>query len=696
MSNNIEDIYIGDKYRSNNKKSGKLVLFFIIILLIVLAGMGYAYWYINNYEKINAKQLFFNHLSNNNVKNIASENIYAELIEKLVNSDFESNSTMNFSTNVEMEELEGVDVSKFTLNLKNQNNVNSGKTYSELGIVYSGNEALRINLITDKDSIAIKDADKEIVTMYVGMHFDSLKDKFGINITKDDISNIKKIEKNELTKEDTEKFITDLGTKISTMIPEEKFTIQDNIAISQNNDSIPVTAYNLTLSQEEFKEILTEVLKNIRNNETFLKKIATEGSKNEIGNKVIDVNTEDLNPVEEEPVIDDQEPILDEGQEPIFDEEETPEEENPEPIPAEVNDFNEPQIFDDENGDDYENQEENNEENYEENYEDENIESNNEEENFEENNENIDEQYLEEDNQSEENMDEAPVGNQELQLMRSSDLEPLNVQNEELLNNSEEYLEIAKLLLGMKVDKSLKEIQDLLDDWIENIKELTGNGISITVYASSEKTEKVSITLPSENTVEVEILKKSDSSNKLKLTYLYENVQEQKDGVALEISKTSTTSNTALDLTCNFIENEKINKKLSIKSEMEGAVTSTTLKSNTIITLSTKDNETKFVSETDFKFSGKPEIEELTDQNCLFLETLSEEDYNLTIEAIKNQIDMVWSAKKENFDFIDTNHRNLVIQTPTNPLSVTTDEENQEEQLPEEEMQEPNDEEIIE
>lgn len=686
MSNNIEDIYIGDKYRSTNKKSGKLVLFLIIILLVILAGMGYLYWYINNYERINAKQLFFNHLSNNNVKNIASENIYADLIEKLVNSNFESNSTMNISTNVEIDELEGLDVSKFTLNLKNKNNVNAGKTYSELGVVYSGNEALRINMITDKDSIAIKDADKEIITMYVGMHFDSLKDKFGINITKDDIANIKKIEKNELTKEDTEKFISDMGTKISSMIPEEKFTIQDNIAISQNNESIPVTGYTLTLSQEEFKEILTEILKNIRNNEAFLKKLATEESKNEIGNKVIEVNPEILNPVEEEQILDEEQEQFQEDldAEPIFDEEE----QNPEPIPAEVNDFNEPQVYEDENVEDYENQEELSEEHSEQNGEEENFE----EENFdEEYDENIDEQNFEEENQTEE-----PVGNQELQLMRSSDLEPLDVENEELLNNSEEYLEVAKLLLGMKVDKSLKEIQDLLDEWIENIKEFTGNGITITVYASSEKTEKISITLPSENTVEVEILKKTDSNNKLKITYLYENLQEQKDGIALEINKTNTTSNTALDLTCSFIENEKINKKLSIKSEMEGAVTATTLKSNTIITLSTKENETKFVSETDFKFSSKPEIEELTEENCLFLETLSEEDYYLTIEAIKNQIDIVWNAKKENFDFIDTNHRNLVIQTPTNPLSVTTNEEPVEQQPPEEEIQEPNDEEIIE
>lgn len=714
MSNNIEDIYIGDKYRSTNKKGGKLILFFIIILLLILFGMGYAYWYINNYEKLNAKQLFFNHLSNNNIKNIASENIYAELIEKLVNSNFESNSTMNFSTNVEREELEGLDVSKFTLNLKNQHDVNAEKTYSELGIVYSGNEALRIKMITDKDSIAIKDADKEIVTMYVGMRFNSLKDRFGINISKENIDNLKRLEKNELTKEDTDQFMTDMLAKLSSMIPEEKFTIQDNIAISQNNDSIPVTAYSLNLSQEEFKTILTEILKNVRNNETFLKKFATEGSKNEIGNKVIDVNPGLSNTEENEELIDNQNPeemFVQEGNEQFTEDgEQIPEnqeqyteedeevqdyqesESDFEPVPAEVNEFNEPQVYEEEN---LEDNNENRDENYEENNQDENHEENN----FEQN-----EEILEDNNENyiEENLEEDSVGSQELQLMRSTDLNPLDEEREEeleILNHSSEYLEIMKLLLGMKVDKSLDEITDLLDEWIENTKDLTGNGISITVYASSEKTEKISVTLPSENTIEIEVLKKSDSNNRLKITYLYENLEEQKDGISLQINKTNTTSNTALDIICSFIENEKINKKLNIQSEIEGAVTSNTLKSNSIITLSTQDNETKFVSETDIKFSKKPEIEVLNEENCLFLETLSQEEYEPTIQAVKEQIKLVWNAKKENFDFIDTNHRNLLIQTPTNPLSDTNNEQPPEEQLPEQqpsedESQEPSEEEI--
>ena len=179
--------------------------------------------------------------------------------------------------------------------------------------------------------------------------------------------------------------------------------------------------------------------------------------------------------------------------------------------------------------------------------------------------------------------------------------------------------------------------------------------------------------MQNENTIDLEVLKKDDIENKLKITYLYkgknpllnfetdneletELIENETNGYSIEIDKISNTSNTSFDLLINFIENEKINKKINIKSDFEGSINSNSVKNNFIITFSTKENESKFSADTNIKFTTKgAEIQSLTDENCLFLDNLSEEDYNLTIQAIKEKIELVKLQKNDKLNFIDTN-----------------------------------------
>ena len=188
MSNNIEDIYIGDNYKTPKKKGGKIILFFILIVFMILITIYGVNWYFNNYKTTNTKQLFFTHLSNSNLKSITNENIYKELSNKILSSNYKINSKLNFSTNVENEYLEGLDISKFSFNLDSQNDAINSKKYSELGINYSGNEVLRVKLLTNKDSIGI--ASDEIVNKYVGIHYNKIKEVLGIDLNQEKIDNV--------------------------------------------------------------------------------------------------------------------------------------------------------------------------------------------------------------------------------------------------------------------------------------------------------------------------------------------------------------------------------------------------------------------------------------------------------------------------------------------------------------------------
>lgn len=631
--------------------------------------MGGAYWYFNNYKTITTKQLFFEHLSNSNIKEAFSANGYKDLGDKLINSNSEIVSDISFSTNIKNENLEEIDVSKFLLKLKNQNDVKNSKSFNELGINYSGNEIFKVKLITNKDSIGI--ASDEIVNKYVGVHYDKLQDFLGIDVSQKDIDNLFNLNKIELTEEEKNKFVNENISKISEMISEEKFTVQENIAINKGNESVPVKAYNLTLNQEELNNICIELLNNLKNNKDLLNKLTENENISQNSNTIIKARAENTIETDENNF--------------VFEENQT--EENGETVNSQ-NDINN------------ENNNENNSEDLGENP----IEFN-----AEQIPNNLDPIQGETTEFNENQVVDSELGTQELELLDSANLdfvgEESNFDDLNVSTDLKGYSELINLLLGIKVEKSLEEIQDMIDDCIKDIKSSEGKGLNLTIYVSEEKTEKISIVLPNENTIDLEILKKSNTDNNIKVTYLYkgtnsilsllntnnlitysaeDDITKENDGVSdktngftLEINKVQGDSNLSLDLTYSFIENEEINKKINIKSNLEGATTSSSIKNSAIITISTNENETKAVIDSKMKFSNKLEIEDLVDENCLFLETLSPEDYEIVMQDIKNKIDEVWAQKKEQFNFIDTNNRSSsVVQQNINNLSnnVTRDE----------------------
>lgn len=628
MNNNIEDIYIGVNSNQNKKKSRNILLIFIIFLFIILICMGGAYWYFSNFNRKSVKQIFFQGLSNTNVKEIVSENSYDELVSKILNSNYNINSSVSFNTNIgniENEELQGIDFNNFTLNLKSIGNANSLKKYNELGINYSGNGLLNIKSLTNENYIAITEYD--VVNKYVGINYNDLKDKYNINLDKEKINRMFNSEKIDLNDEEKNEFINSNISKISNMISEDKFETQENLVINQNNTTIPVTGYTLKLSQEELNNILVELLKNIRNNEELLKQLVVE-NKNE---EVMKLEAKPITSVENQ----NSETEIENDEQPEF---EAQLNSNLDPISGEVNEFNEEQII---------SSEENSE-----------LQDNlSEQENFED--------------QIDENS-----GTPQLELTHTANFDPVGEENKlnfdfSIFEKSDKYIELIRLLCGLKVNKTLEEVQELIDSYIIEADKLIGNGLTVTVYTSNEKTEKISFVLPNENTVDLEILKNSENENKLKLTYLYkgknnlftflnssiEEINEnQVNGVSLEFSKIKSTSAVSLDMTLNFIEDEKITKKINLKSEFEGTVNSNSIKNSMIVTVSTKENESKFIIDTSFKFpQSENEIEDLTEENCLLLETLSQEDYDITIQAIKDKIDLVWSQKREELNLIDTN-----------------------------------------
>ncbi len=241
------------------------------------------------------------------------------------------------------------------------------------------------------------------------------------------------------------------------------------------------------------------------------------------------------------------------------------------------------------------------------------------------------------------------------------------------LRNDTELLE--KLVTN---SDDIKEIQEKIDKKIEDIKDYE-NGLEITVYVSEFATEKISVTLPNKDTIDIEFNPIADNEKNVAITYLYEKKNQQQNdvtvysalentivedsvsiipktnGIKLELYKLQNTASTTIKAVCNIIEDKEINKKIHVNITTKGTKSSKTISNDIILTYSNNDGEVSANIKSKINFDKISDIEYLTDENCLFLDILSDEDLNLNIEAIRNQILKVYMEKLQNLNFININ-----------------------------------------
>ena len=596
--NGIEDILIDNNYDSKKKKNKKGIIIAFFLLLIILGGLCFAYWYFTR-PTTTAKQLFFNQLSNTNVKNVLEINSYKEILSKLIDESSEITSKINFSTTIENENLEGLDVSKFVLDLSNMNDVETKKNYSELDINYSGNEVLKVKMLANKDAFAI--ASDEIVNKYVGFRYNTINEE---NSKANLINEIYRAQGIDIKEEQKQTFINKYFNKIYENIAEEKFSYQDNYVLD-GSTSTDVVAYTLKLNHEELKNLLKNLLTELKNDDELLEQLIEE-PKNSL-------QTEENN--------------------------------NQENL--------------------------NNEENME--------------------NDTISESNDGENQNSEENISETnEQNNEEFETTERISLDPVSSENIE--NEEDLAIEILKIIFGKKANITLDDFKNTIDELINRIDNLEGNGIIFNIYASELRTEKINIILPNESSFDIEFKNQSDSGAYLKVTYLYKgdnnifaflkenskNVYSQENpliveeteeidssknsGYSIEINRSNQEASNRVKLTFSFINSEEINKKISLETNLEGNENSKNLKLDNIMIFTTENGETTITSESNIKFKNIEDIENINQENTLFLEDLSQEDYDITVQAIKDKISQVYNEKKEKFNFLDANIGNSVIE----------------------------------
>lgn len=648
----IEDIIIENR---NNKepKKGRGILAILIFLIIVLAGLCAFYIYIKNAPvKQPVKQLFFSAISNADFEFFTDNELYTEILNKYVKNNSKTESNITFSTTLKQpEEIEDIDISKFSLSFNTLNNINSAESYSELGVTYSDNELLKLKAINKENQFAW--FSDEIVNKYVGVNkenYETILEKANIN-TEDyknisDFSNKFKYISKEEAKLDKKSNAQEYTNYVSNYLTEEKFSSQDNFVLEREDaENVNVTAYSLKLTNQEYNELVKSLLTKLKEDENLISSIVT-------GNEIKKVNTDftikattNLEPVGTE---------------------ETTGEENIETEEIEQANLN------NNNTEDVQNTEEQ--------ITDE---------------QNIENEIINEEEQVDSNQNEIATGNQ---------VEAQNIITEqtleESLNSIKNELDINQILtailLNRKIDCSVQDIQNTIDSYLTNIKN-EENGFELTAYVSENATEKIHITFPNLATLDIEFYTEQDNERTVSITYLIEEdglkygednaviysasdntitenvpvvTEKQTNGFKLDFYKLKNAASTKIKATYNFIENKEINKKVTINLITDGTTSSKNFENDVTIIYSSNDGELKANIENEIKFGINASIDILNEENSIFLDTLPEEELIPTIESIREKIKTVYNQKKESLSFIDTNTQTSLIQ----PTVISRDE----------------------
>jgi len=287
QSDPIQDVQIGGRIRRRRGNGIKTAIFLLFILLIAVCV---AYWYFLFYKvEQPAKEAFLTHMSNSNIKYLANNELYKEIINKYNTKSFESTTSMSFSSTVSSNEnLTNIDISKLTIDLNNIKDITNLKTYDEIGIKYSNNDLLKIGKITTENTALVTSED--VLTKYIGVHEGNInndikeimgKNEFAItyedilnnyiSINKESLNNIMNhiygiAVNGNIEKEKIKKIYNDFFANI----PEEKFTKQGNIVL----EGIDVTAYTLKLNQLELNSALKNLQETIREDTEIISSLA--------------------------------------------------------------------------------------------------------------------------------------------------------------------------------------------------------------------------------------------------------------------------------------------------------------------------------------------------------------------------------------------------------------------------------------
>ena len=138
---------------------------------------------------------------------------------------------------------------------------------------------------------------------------------------------------------------------------------------------------------------------------------------------------------------------------------------------------------------------------------------------------------------------------------------------------------------------------------------------------------------------------------------------DSKNGYTIKIEKNKTDMSTKISAEIGIVNNLEINTKLAIDLTTNGTTSSKEIKNEAIITYANQEGQTIANINYNINFENATvEIPELTEENCLFLDTLNDEDFSNIMQQIMDRISVVMSEKNAKLNLIDQNNNSSVVE----------------------------------
>ena len=204
--------------------------------------------------------------------------------------------------------------------------------------------------------------------------------------------------------------------------------------------------------------------------------------------------------------------------------------------------------------------------------------------------------------------------------------------------------------LELGIDETL--IKEFIDTLINYTYTLDGNVDEIytfTVYVSDSKVTRISLVT---STISIDFDYINEKNNNKYIVTALE--KENNNGIKLEFNRITEDDVERTNINFSLISNNEVVCQATGNLSFEGINSKSSMKINLSFGYADTENEFDLNIDTDVEFEDV-EIEDLTNQNCLFLDELTEEEQIATIEAIKTRTLEIFQEKQEQINLINSN-----------------------------------------
>ena len=253
--------------------------------------------------------------------------------------------------------------------------------------------------------------------------------------------------------------------------------------------------------------------------------------------------------------------------------------------------------------------------------------------------------------------------------------------NENIETNSEnasefgiEFELIKCVLFKTKMNVTYDKYKEKLEALYQKLVNHNFESLYVTVYVADENTLKLIIEDNNLLQIEIDYINVNDAESKIKFLKL--DNKELRTGNMIEIYKSQREAACSYDTVVSWIEEGKIVEKITATISSKGTTLGNTLDNDLILKYVKGKDESFQVSVNNLITFASKDIEKLNSDNCLYLNSLSNEEYVAIINAVKNKTMDVLSEKMTDLDLIDLNTGNDFVNRVQEEAENNMQEEN--------------------